>query len=164
MLKLPLILMGHKGVGKTTLGLALSQKMGFKHIDTDDLLREHFQSSNLREIYESLGEEKFRQEESLIIQKLKPTHSIISIGGGSCENPSNQTFLSLLGTLIWIEEMFEEAYSRFSDTPLPYMPPSSYAEKIRYRQSLFEKISHYRIQKSSLPNMIQQIKDLYYGK
>jgi shikimate kinase len=157
-----LILIGHRGVGKTTLGANLSLDLGITHIDTDFLIQDRFEGLPLRQIFLTLGEIAFRAEETKIINSLIPLSAkIISIGGGALEDRQNRIHLQTIGTCCWIKESFEEAYRRFMQNPIPLMKEEEISAKLMKRHSCFKNLASYSLLKAPFEEMLKQLKDIY---
>lgn len=97
-----LFFIGLMGVGKTTLGKHIAQKLGRSFYDSDDeiCLRT---GVSIATIFELEGEQGFRQRESLIIDELTNYKNIVlATGGGAVLNEKNRHNLSERGTVIYL--------------------------------------------------------------
>jgi len=82
-------LIGFMGSGKTSVGRALAELLGFDFVDTDELIeaRAH---KRITEIFEQDGESAFRELESRIVAELAEVRGkMISTGGGLPTHQSN---------------------------------------------------------------------------
>jgi shikimate kinase len=78
-----IVFIGFMGVGKTTVGKLVAQKLYRSFIDIDKEIEEKYNMS-IPQIFEKVGEKAFREEEKNLVkqycsQKLK----VISLGGGA---------------------------------------------------------------------------------
>ena len=81
-----LILAGMMGVGKSTLGKALSLQLKMKFIDTDAEI-EKIESETINSLFENKGEDYFRKvEKKICLDSIKIPNSIIALGGGAFIN------------------------------------------------------------------------------
>ena len=81
-----LILAGMMGVGKSTLGKALSLQLKMKFIDTDAEI-EKKESDTINSLFENKGEDYFRKaEKKICLDSIKTPNSIIALGGGAFIN------------------------------------------------------------------------------
>ena len=81
-----LILAGMMGVGKSTLGKALSLQLKMKFIDTDVEI-EKSESETINRLFENKGEDYFRKvEKKICLDSIKTPNSIIALGGGAFIN------------------------------------------------------------------------------
>lgn len=76
-----IILIGLPGVGKSTLGRAVSQRTGVPFIDLDERV-ESLAGMSVKEIFTQFGEERFREYERQALQDC-PGYAIIATGGGT---------------------------------------------------------------------------------
>jgi shikimate kinase len=80
-----IVLFGPRNVGKTNVGLYLSEKLGINYLDLDDILTEKYGS--IQDIVTRKGWEYFRKVEYEMLNKVlseyRDEHSIIVLGGGT---------------------------------------------------------------------------------
>ncbi len=95
----PIILIGFKHVGKTTIGRHLAKVLNKSFIDLDrevEILhkKNYLETFSCREIMQSHGEHYYRQLESKALQlALKLPACVISLGGGTTISQFNQDLL-----------------------------------------------------------------------
>lgn len=75
----PLYLVGPRGCGKTTIGLALAQATGFRFADTDRWLQSHVQMT-VADIVEKEGWEGFRARETAALEAVTAPSTVIATG------------------------------------------------------------------------------------
>lgn len=96
-------LIGMPGCGKSTIGGLLSCKLGMVHIDADIFLEEKF-SVSISHIFETKGEDAFRQMETETIAELACKDNIIvSTGGGVVTRACNKEIMKKSGTVVFID-------------------------------------------------------------
>ncbi len=104
-----IILIGFMGVGKGTIARELAKQSKRFAIDTDDLI-ESFENKKIKDIFEELGEEYFRNLENKTAKWLEKSveNSIISTGGGfyKVEN------IHKIGKIIYLESSFDKIMER----------------------------------------------------
>lgn len=78
-----IIIYGFMSSGKTTVGKIISEKLGMKFYDTDEIISKKFKKS-VYDLIKSRGIKSFRIEEKKLIKKLinKNEICVISVGGG----------------------------------------------------------------------------------
>ena len=77
-MKKNLTLTGMMGVGKSSIGKALSKQLSMKFIDIDKIIEKELKLS-IQEIFEQEGESYFRKlEEEVTLEQLKKNNRIIS--------------------------------------------------------------------------------------
>jgi shikimate kinase len=106
-----IILIGFMGVGKTEIGKLLAKKLKMTYIDTDAMI-EHEQRMTINDIFAKKGEEKFRDMETILLEKLSGLDGhVIATGGGMILRPGNVKKLKAIGPLILLwadpETVFE---------------------------------------------------------
>ena len=87
-------LIGLMGAGKTTIGLYLSQNLGYYFIDTDQEIEDRYKMS-IAEIFKKHSESYFRQIESNIIAEIltRNENIVLSLGGGAFILEKNRLLL-----------------------------------------------------------------------
>ena len=74
------------GVGKSTVGKKLAEKLKLKFVDIDKII-EKKEKSTIKEIFKKKGENYFRKtEKQITIDELKKNNSVIALGGGAFLN------------------------------------------------------------------------------
>jgi shikimate kinase len=85
-LKKNLALTGMMGVGKSTVGRALSARLLMQFSDVDQIIERQL-NMDIHEIFREKGETFFRKlEEKITIQEAKRKNTVISLGGGAFMN------------------------------------------------------------------------------
>jgi shikimate kinase len=90
-------LIGFMGAGKTSVGRALAQRLGWNFYDLDELIEQRQQRS-ISAIFSELGESGFRKIESAALMQLlrngrSNQNSVIALGGGTFVQPENRAAL-----------------------------------------------------------------------
>ncbi len=82
-----IILIGMPAAGKSTVGVLLAKRLGYKFIDTDLVIQEK-EGKLLKEIIEEVGNDGFCAVEDRINAEIEASHSVIAPGGSViyCEN------------------------------------------------------------------------------
>jgi len=97
------VLIGMMGVGKTTLGRAVSKALGWKFIDVDQQI-EQAEGRKIAQIFETDGEPAFRQLETLALKGLsRVKHAVVSTGGGAPIQQGNLELMREIGPVIYLE-------------------------------------------------------------
>lgn len=105
--KLNIVLTGMPTCGKSTLGKIISEKYGYKFIDTDELIENKI-NEKISDFIKTNGEEKFRDIESKIIKEVSTkNHAVISTGGGAILRNENVVNLKHNGKIFFINRSLE---------------------------------------------------------
>ena len=97
------ILIGMPGCGKTTVAMALAEKLRRPVLDSDAAVAEAAGIS-IPEIFEREGEAGFRRRETAALAELgKRGGIILATGGGSVTRPENYDLLHQNGTILWLQ-------------------------------------------------------------
>jgi len=150
-----IILIGFMGTGKSTIGRNLSRTFGYPLIDTDHLIVEQ-QGRTIPEIFESEGENAFRNLETGLLRSLHQ-HSghIIATGGGIIGREENRRLLRELGYVVWLiarpSEILERT-ARNSNRPLLNNddPERTIRELLEIRTPLYRDTAHLGIETDNL--------------
>jgi shikimate kinase len=114
MSKNSIALIGFMATGKTTIGKALVKRLGnnYKFIEMDQLMIQEVGKS-ISKIFDEEGEEKFREYETSICEKVSNLNKmVISCGGGVVTNPENIANLRKNCYIILLTAPIEEIYKR----------------------------------------------------
>ena len=77
-----IFLIGFMGSGKSTTGKKLARKLGYAFMDTDSEIVRRF-SMSVNEIFDRLGEDRFRDAEVRLLNELiRRNNIVVSTGGG----------------------------------------------------------------------------------
>jgi shikimate kinase len=105
-------LVGFMGTGKTTIGRALAQKLGFQLFDTDHEI-ERLKQKSIPQIFAEEGEAAFRQMERDFIENGHPAQrSVVACGGGLVVQPGMLERLSEKGVVICLHASLETILKR----------------------------------------------------
>lgn len=111
-LKMPIVLIGMMGSGKTHFGRILAKKLGLKFYDSD-LLIEQKANCSVAEIFERWGEEKFREVEAKTIQEIiHKGPSVIATGGGAIKNEQTANTIFNHSYSVWVKADMDQILKR----------------------------------------------------
>ncbi len=109
-----LYLVGFMGTGKTTVGRAVAQRIGFECIDTDHEI-EREQDRSIAQIFAKDGEAAFRKmERSFIEIDPRQTRTVVACGGGLVIEPGMAAELKSRGVVICLHASIETILARTS--------------------------------------------------
>jgi len=98
-----LVLIGLSGVGKSTVGRALADRLGWAFIDTDDAITER-EGMTPAELLSQRGEPAFRKtEESVVVELAHRTPAVIATGGGAFLSARSRRALGERGFICYLD-------------------------------------------------------------
>ena len=99
-----IVLLGHMGSGKSTIGKSLAKKLSRDFVDTDYEIEKHT-NTKIREIFLNQGENKFREIEENIIKQILDSKEkkVIALGGGSFESKNIRELVIGINISIWLK-------------------------------------------------------------
>ncbi len=107
-----LALIGFMGTGKSTVGRALADVLGFTYLDTDQLI-EAAAGMIISDIFSTQGEAAFREMESAVVKELESRRkAVIATGGGLPVNPANLASLKSHALVVCLWATPETIYER----------------------------------------------------
>ena len=101
------VIIGMRGIGKTTVGRWVSESIGSEFIDLDEWLQEAV-GRPINEIITTHGWEEFRKKETQLLKEIvfraerETRNVIVSTGGGIGESPAARDLLKLVNTVVWL--------------------------------------------------------------
>jgi shikimate kinase len=119
--KLPIVLIGMMGVGKSTVGRRLANRLNIPFVDADSEI-ETAAGLSVAEIFERFGEEQFRDGERRVIARLiDGTRKVIATGGGAFMQADTRALILDNATTVWLQadiETLVQRVGRRGDRPL----------------------------------------------
>jgi len=107
-----LYLVGFMGTGKTTVGRAVAQRIGFTCIDTDHEI-ESEQDRTIARIFAEDGEPAFRaMERHFIASDSRTTKTVVACGGGLVIEPGMPAMLRERGVVVCLHASIETILAR----------------------------------------------------
>jgi len=111
-------LVGFMGSGKSTVGRALADELGWHFIDLDEEI-ERQQGCTISSIFDSQGEPAFRKVESEALHKVvraiqSGRPHVVALGGGAFLSEENFDLVSNHGISIWLDAPLEAIERRIA--------------------------------------------------
>ncbi len=136
------------GVGKTTIGRALAQKLGISVVDTDQkIVREA--NKSIAAIFQEMGEPEFRKMETEVLRRISQPAIVITTGGGIVTTQDNISYMRANGTVILLQCEFEVIWERISRDAT--RPLATFAKKDEIRELwqsralVYEQAAHIKV-------------------
>ncbi len=108
-------IIGLMGVGKTTLGGKLAEKLGYYFVDSDLEIEDREQKS-ISEIFGTHGEKYFREVEKEVIKEIvaRDENIVLSLGGGAFMIDEVRQILQQKAIVVWLEAPIDVILHRLS--------------------------------------------------
>ena len=112
-----IVLIGLSGVGKSTVGGVLAERLGWPLIDTDDVITER-EGATPAQLISDGGESAFRQiEEAVVGEIAKRQPAVISTGGGAFLSARSRRALGERGYICYLDATPGEIARRLGESP-----------------------------------------------
>lgn len=134
-------LTGFSGAGKSYIGKELAGKLQRDFIDIDEIVENKLQKT-INQIFETEGEEAFRQYEADVLNKIRNEERlIVSLGGGTITNKQNQKIIKAhSGFVVYLFSDLKTSLDRIDINSRPMLQNKSDQEIERlysYRQEQY---------------------------
>ena len=138
-----LIFLGMMGSGKSSIGSLVAKKLNLEFIDIDKEIEKKL-GMNIKEIFNSKGENYFRElEEKVTLKKLKLNSTVISLGGGAFVNQQIRKEVlkkHISFWLNWSDQILLNRIRNSAKRPLAYkLSDDKLVELIKNRSDLYSK-------------------------
>src|SRR5664280_1125274 len=146
----PLYIVGFMGAGKSTVGRILSQMLDRPFCDLDKEI-EITAGRGIDEIFESMGEEGFRDLEFEVLERVcGHADAVVACGGGIVTEERSVERLRATGDVVYLMVTADEALARVSSElhgrPLLSGPsPAGAAALLGLRERLYEAVADFSI-------------------
>ncbi len=115
-LRQTVVLVGLMGVGKTTIGRMLADKLGCKFTDSDQEIETN-RKTTIADIFEKEGEMAFRVIETRTLETLlnEGEPCVVSVGGGAFANKKNRQMIEQKACSVWLNADIHVLWDRLKD-------------------------------------------------
>ncbi|MEB8336599.1 shikimate kinase [Streptomyces endophyticus] len=140
-----IVLVGPMGVGKSTVGALLAERLGCAYRDTDDDIVTA-QGRAIAEIFVDEGEAHFRAlEKASVAAALAGHEGVLSLGGGAILDADTRALLDAHPTVVYLSMDVEEAARRTGlNTARPLLavnPRKQWRELMEARRHLYTEVA-----------------------
>ncbi len=156
-------LTGMKSSGKTTVGKMLAREQSLPFLDLDICVEEIYEPDRtftFREIYRMEGRERFMELEAeaarAVLDELKDSRAVLSLGGGAIENSKVMNLLEPVGFFIYLRVPMDLLLLRIEAEGLPAFlsaedPKGEFFRIYERRAPLMEQAAELIIDSAELP-------------
>ncbi len=145
-----LVLTGFMGVGKSTVGPLLAERLGWTFLDLDTHIEER-SAATIPDLFRREGEPGFRRLESTALASaLRRPATVLALGGGAPETLTNRLLLEQTpGTLVlFLDASFPTLFDRCMlqniDRPVLADPATAQA-RFAQRQPMYRRLARHTI-------------------
>jgi len=104
------------GVGKSTIGRAISKQLSMQFVDIDKIIEKKL-NLTVQKIFEKKGEAFFREfEEKITLEEVKKKNKVISLGGGAFMNAKIRDCVILDTKSFWLDLSIDLLEKRLVDS------------------------------------------------
>lgn len=108
------ILIGMPGSGKSTAGVVLAKKLGYRFLDSDLVIQERT-GKLLHQLIEELGEAGFLALENEINSSITARETVIATGGSAVYGTDAMEHFRAMGQIIYLKLAYKELEERLGD-------------------------------------------------
>jgi shikimate kinase len=139
------LLIGMMGAGKTTVGHALSARLGWPYLDNDDLLARAV-GKDTRRVQEQDGQAALRRAESLALTVALNVEApvIAGVAGGVVTDTADRERLRHGGFVVWLRADLDTLVARVRGTDRPWLgasPETAMRELYAGRAPLYAEVA-----------------------
>lgn len=109
-----LILIGMPGAGKSTVGVVLAKRLGYRFLDSDILIQDK-EGMLLHEIIKEKGVEGFWQVEEDTNASIQTDKTVVATGGSVIYGKKAMEHLQSIGTVIYLQLSLKEISDRLGN-------------------------------------------------
>jgi len=155
--KMPIILIGMPACGKSTVGVLLAKRMGYRFVDSDLYIQEA-EGKLLQDIINERGMAGFIDIEEKVNLRLGDANSrwVIATGGSAVYSPRAMAHFREIGTVVYLKLSYATVRRRLGNfSHRGVVMPEGYTLRRLYdeRCALYEAYAHVTIEEASLPGM-----------
>jgi len=140
-------LIGMAGAGKSTVGHLLADRLGFRFIDTDDMIAESA-GTGLQNVLDNYGQQQFQVLEEQVLLSIDAVRSVIATGGSAVYSRTGMEHLQTIALVVWLDVPLPELEARVNNLDsrgLVNPDGTSFARLYRQRFELYRQYAHLRI-------------------
>ena len=155
-----IIIVGHMGSGKSLLGKALAEKMGWQYVDSN-LGLERYIGRRLHEILGKQGEDSFHQCEADILVHYSNKENVVIVTDDAVVTTEKNRKLLLKEFVVYLKVSTPVQIARMSDGPssvFPIADNNAFLDKFHHeRDGLFEEVATLTIDTKSIDDDVQAV-------
>lgn len=139
-----IILTGMPGAGKSTVGVVLAKRLGYRFTDSDLVIQEKT-GKLLYQLIEELGEAGFLALENEINASIEEENSVIATGGSAVYGEEAMEHFRKMGTVVYLKLPYEELQERLGnlhERGVVLKEGATLSDLYKERVPLYERYAH----------------------
>lgn len=143
-------LVGFMGVGKTTIGNLVAERMGVPFFDLDERV-ERRSGSTIQEIFEIEGEKAFRDTETEELRHLVDSEprGVVATGGGAFTVEENRRLMRDAGLTVWLDVPVDVLLERVDGATRPLWDRPDAIRALAERRKQYYRLADLRLELGS---------------
>ncbi len=163
-----IILIGMPGSGKSTIGVVLAKKLGYRFIDSDLIIQEKYDRT-LERLIEENGDAGFIKIENEVNCSIDVKKTVIATGGSAVYGAEAMEHFRDIGTIIYLDVSYEELEERLGslkERGVVSNGKTTVEEIFEDRKNLYKKYADITVflDKKLLRESVEEIYDLVANK
>lgn len=139
-----IILTGMPGAGKSTVGVVLAKRLGYRFTDSDLVIQEKT-GKLLYQLIEELGEAGFLALENEMNASIEEENSVIATGGSAVYGEEAMEHFREMGTVVYLKLPYEELQERLGnlhERGVVLKEGATLSDLYKERVPLYERYAH----------------------
>lgn len=163
-----IVLTGMPGAGKSTVGVVLAKRMGYRFVDSDLVIQDTY-GKLLHELIEEHGIEGFWEIEDWVNSGLECDRCVIATGGSAVYGRKAMEHLRSIATVVYLKLPYEEIEHRLGDLGargVTIHPGQTLRDLYEERVPLYEKYADVTIdcRDKQLREIVTEIADRFQAR
>lgn len=134
---------GLSGVGKSTIGKAFAQEIGYRFVDTDFLLKQHT-GKDPQSLLNAYGETVFLEKEDAVLSNIHLTKHVIATGGSAVYCDAGMAHLKKIALIVYLKDTprnIRARVKRLDQRGIVMAGEKSMSALMTTRQALYERVA-----------------------
>lgn len=148
-----IVLIGMPGAGKSTVGVVLAKRLGYRFLDSDLVIQETY-GKLLHELIEEHGVDGFLEIEEWINSGLDCDRCVIATGGSAVYGQKAMKHLGQIASVVYLKLPYAEIEERLGDLNsrgVTVRPGQTLRDLYDERAPLYEKYADVTVECGGLP-------------
>ena len=163
-----IVLIGMPGAGKSTVGVVLAKRLGYRFLDSDLVIQQR-EGMTLERIIEKHGDAGFIQIENEVNCSISPHHTVIATGGSAVYGKEAMEHFKDIGTVVYLElppESLEERLGSLKERGVVSNGKTTVEEIYADRAALYKKYADITLneQGKQIRETVEMLYDIIMNK